>query len=137
MSRPGFLLDTDICSYALANRPEVVHEIDRRASGSVITSVIVLGELHFGLALKRQLDRAGGLLHAFARVVAVHPLPAEAAEHYGDIRAALQKAGRSIGHNDTWIAAHARCEQLTLVTNNVEEFSRVPGLRIENWAAVR
>lgn len=61
------------------------------------------------------------------------PLPMAAAEHYGDIRATLQKQGLPIGNNDLWLAAHARAEGWTLVTNDAREFARVPGLRVENW----
>jgi tRNA(fMet)-specific endonuclease VapC len=63
------------------------------------------------------------------------PLPASAGEAYGIIRAALERAGQTIGNNDLWIAAHARAAGLTLVTNNQREFKRVPGLTVENWAA--
>ena len=62
------------------------------------------------------------------------PLPAEAAEHYGAIRAELEHRGNPIGPNDLWIAAHARAEKLILVTNNQREFKRVKGLKVENWA---
>jgi len=61
-------------------------------------------------------------------------LPAAAAAHYGEIRAALQKKGAMIGPNDLWIAAHARAAALVLVSNNEREFRRVPGLKVENWA---
>ncbi len=63
------------------------------------------------------------------------PLPADAGEAYGDIRAALERSGRMIGNNDLWIAAHARAAGLILVTNNEREFMRVPGLVVDNWAA--
>jgi tRNA(fMet)-specific endonuclease VapC len=63
----------------------------------------------------------------------VLPLPPEAAEHYGTIRADLERVVAHIGPNDLWIAAHARAEKLVLVTNNVREFKRVKGLRVENW----
>lgn len=56
--------------------------------------------------------------------------------HYGDIRAVLEKAGQIIGVNDLHIAAHARSEGLVLVTNNMHEFVRVPGLLVENWVSV-
>ena len=63
------------------------------------------------------------------------PLPEEAAAVYGTLRAALERKGQMIGNNDLWIAAHAKAAGLTLVTNNVREFKRVPGLKVENWAA--
>jgi tRNA(fMet)-specific endonuclease VapC len=67
-------------------------------------------------------------------LVPPRPLPEEAGEHYGQIRAALQRAGTIIGNNDLWLAAHARAEGWILVTNNTREFARVPGLQVENWA---
>ena len=60
-------------------------------------------------------------------------LMATGARHYGDIRATLQKQGLPIGNNDLWLAAHARAEDWILVTNNTREFTRVPGLQVENW----
>ena len=60
-------------------------------------------------------------------------LPMAAAEHYGHVRATLQQQGQPIGNNDLWLAAHALAEGWTLVTNNTREFTRVPGLRVENW----
>lgn len=66
-------------------------------------------------------------------MVHVPPLPAEAGRHYGDMRAALQKAGTPIGNNDRWIAAHAHALGVPLVSNNAREFERVPGLKLENW----
>ena len=62
------------------------------------------------------------------------PLPLEAAGHYGEVKASLRKKGQLISDNDLWIAAHALAEGLILVTNNVQEFKRVKGLKIENWA---
>lgn len=73
-------------------------------------------------------------LRAFERLVPALDLPAWAAEHYGGIRAALQKKGTPIGPIDLWIAAHARAAGLVLVSNNEREFKRVPGLKVENWA---
>ena len=70
-------------------------------------------------------------------VAGVPPLmmDAEVARHYGDLRAELEARGETIGGNDLWIAAHALSTKLILVTNNEREFRRVPGLKIENWAA--
>jgi tRNA(fMet)-specific endonuclease VapC len=72
-------------------------------------------------------------LNAFLRLVATLEYPSEAAAHYREIRAGLKTLGTPIGPNVLFIAAHARCLGLTLVTNNTREFGRVSGLRIENW----
>ena len=63
----------------------------------------------------------------------MHVLVPDVGEHYGDIRATLERAGTPIGNNDLWIAAHARALDVTLISNNTSEFERVPGLRLENW----
>ena len=62
-------------------------------------------------------------------------MPAEAADHYGEIRAALERKGEVIDNNDLWIAAHAKASGLILVTDNEREFKRVSGLKVQNWAA--
>jgi tRNA(fMet)-specific endonuclease VapC len=97
-------------------------------------SVVVYGELVFGEAMSSRRDEAAAHLAALIETVQVLPLPLEAARRYAEIRAGLARAGRPIGSNDLWIAAHALAEDLTLVTNNEREFRRVPGLRVENWA---
>ena len=73
------------------------------------------------------------VVEEFASLLEVLPYTAKASQHYGAVRAALEKAGLPIGVNDLHIAAHARSEGLTLVTNNLSEFERVPGLLTENW----
>ncbi len=72
-------------------------------------------------------------LEELTQMIQVVPLPPEAADVYGSIRAELTAGGRSIGGNELWIAAHARLRNLVLVTNNEREFRRVPDLKIENW----
>jgi tRNA(fMet)-specific endonuclease VapC len=131
---PRYLLDTNICIYALSGRyPQVQGRIDRRAPGQIAMSVVVYGELQFGIARSNRREDAQLRLDALAQIVPVLPLSMEAAEHYGDIRARLARDGNLIGGNDLWIAAHARALNATLVTNNIREFERVPGLRLANW----
>lgn len=129
-----YLLDSDICIYAMKQHsPALMRRLDRTAVQCCL-SVVVYGELCFGLAASTRRDVAAAYLDALLEVVQVLPLPLEAAAHYGEIRAYLERAGFPIGANDTWIAAHARAENLTLVTNNEREYARVPGLRVQNWA---
>lgn len=131
-----YLLDSNICIYALSGRhPQLRQRIDRLASGRVGMSVVVYGELQFGIAKSARRDDALLRLEAFTQVVPVIGLPASAGEHYGDIRAVLTAQGIPIGANDLWIAAHARATKLTLVTNNMREFARVKALKLENWVA--
>lgn len=129
-----YLLDTNTCVYAVSGRfPVVTRQLDSRLAGTVGMSVIVMGELMFGISKSLRREDALRRLEALQQVVAVTELPADAAAHYGEIRAHLERAGTPIGNNDLWISAHARAAGLTLVTNNVREFSRVPGLELENW----
>ena len=97
-------------------------------------SVITYGELIWGAEASSKVRENLKRLRAFARLVTPLDLPSDAAEHYGKIRAALQKKGTPIGPNDLWIAAHARAAGLILVSNNEREFRRVPRLKVENWA---
>jgi tRNA(fMet)-specific endonuclease VapC len=130
-----YLLDSDICVYLLSGRrPEIVRKLDRKLPGQVAVSVIALGELLAGAARSRDADAAKQRITALTSVARVLPLPTEAAECYGAIRTELERDGMSIGPNDLWIASHASAENLVLVTNNVREFKRVKGLKVENWA---
>ena len=130
-----YRLATNICIYALSGRyPHVQQRVDRQTSGRIAISAIVYGELQFGIAKSSRREDALLRLDTFTQIVAVLPLPVEAAEHYGEIRALLAGRGTPIGGNDLWIASHARAANVTLVTNNISEFERVPGLRLANWA---
>jgi tRNA(fMet)-specific endonuclease VapC len=134
MAAPRYLLDTNILIHVLSGRyPALRSHIDRLAPGRAATSVVVCGELHYGIAQSARHEDALQRLRALLELVPELPLPPNAAEHYGDIRAGLSARGTPIGANDLWIAAHARAARLTLVTNNVREFERVDGLKLENW----
>lgn len=134
MAGPRYLLDTNILIYVLSGRyPQLRSHVDRLAPGRAATSVVVCGELHYGIARSARREDALLRLGALLELVPELPLPSNAAEHYGDIRAELATRGTPTGANDLWIAAHARAAGLTLVTNNVREFERVNGLKLENW----
>ncbi len=129
-----FLLDTNICIYiAKHNPPEVRARFEQHSASELAMSVITWGELRHGAEKSQQRDRALAALDALAQLITVTALPESAGDHYGDIRATLQREGRTIGSNDLWLAAHARSEGWTMVTNNAREFNRVPGLMVENW----
>lgn len=132
---PVYMLDTDISSYIMKrSHPTVLRKLQTVAVSDVCISVIAKSELLYGVEVspRRQQDQAA--LDAYLRNVGVLEFPEEAALHYAQIRAALKASGIMIGANDLFIAAHARCSGLTLVTNNAREFGRVPGLKIENWS---
>ena len=130
-----YMLDTDISSYIMKRSHErVLGRLQEIPIDAVCISVITKSELLFGVEVspRREQDRAA--LDEYLRHVEVLDFPDEAALHYAQIRAALKARGTMIGANDLFIAAHARSLNLSLVTNNTQEFCRVPELRIENWA---
>ncbi|HOI66946.1 MAG TPA: type II toxin-antitoxin system VapC family toxin [Thiomonas arsenitoxydans] len=128
-----FLLDTHIVIYVIKRRPmEVLAAFNANAARMAI-SVITLAELLHGAEKSSRPSANLAVVEDFVSRLEVLPYTAKAAQHYGQIRAALERAGEPIGVNDLHIAAHARSEGLTLVTNNAGEFRRVPALQIENW----
>ncbi|HSY92128.1 MAG TPA: type II toxin-antitoxin system VapC family toxin [Candidatus Binatus sp.] len=131
-----YLLDTNICIYIRKKKPERVSERFRKVgSGEVAISVITYGELLYGANKSAQRARSLATVQEFVRIVPPLPLPEDAAETYGFIRAELEGRGEMVEPNDLWIAAHALALGLTLVTNDEREFRRVRGLKIQNWAA--
>ncbi len=129
-----YLLDTNICIYIAKGQPLSVRaHFEAHAVQDLAMSTITLGELRFGAEKSQARERAIATIENLVQMIAPCPVPLAAAEHYGAIRAALQKAGQPIGNNDLWLAAHARAEGWILVTNNTREFDRVPGLQVENW----
>jgi len=130
-----YLLDTNIVIYVVKRRPpEVLATFNQHAAHMAI-SAITLSELMHGVEKSSQVAGNLRVIEDFASRLEVLPYTAKACQHYGQIRASLERSGRPIGVNDLHIAAHARSEGLTLVTNNTTEFSRVPGLLLENWVA--
>lgn len=130
-----YLLDTDICIYIAKHHPPAVREkLARLKPGQVGMSVITFGELLFGAEKSTSKARAVMVLQQLQQIVPVVDLDTGTAQRYGEIRARLERAGAPIGSNDLWIAAQATTKNLILVTNNVREFKRVRGLKIENWA---
>ena len=130
-----YMLDTNICIYLRQNRPpEVAARFRQMLHGDAVLSVSSYGQLLYGAERSQQRPRALESLARLVSLLPVIPLPEEAAEAYGEIRASLEAHGKMIGGNDLWIAAHAKSAGLTLVTNNEREFRRVPGLKLQDWA---
>ncbi len=128
-----YLLDTNIVIYVIKRRPIEVMGVFNENAGRMAISSITLSELYHGAEKSTKVAQNLAVVEEFASLLEVLPYSAKASAHYGAIRSALEKAGRPIGVNDLHIAAHARSEGLTLVTNNLGEFERVPGLLLENW----
>lgn len=128
-----YLLDTNIAIYVIKRRPiEVLGQFNAQASRMAI-SVITLAELMHGAEKSSQPTSNLAVVEDFCSRLEILPYTAKAAQHYGSVRAYLERNGQPIGVNDLHIAAHARSEGLVLVTNNVREFVRVPALQVENW----
>ena len=128
------MLDTNICIYIIKNRPA---EVRRKMKGfrpsELVVSTVTVCELEYGASKSSNPEKNRQTLIKFLAPFEVSSFDEQAAFHYGDIRAHLEKGGQPIGAMDLLIAAHARSMSLTLVTNNLREFDRIPGLRTENW----
>jgi tRNA(fMet)-specific endonuclease VapC len=130
---PQYMLDTNICIYVVKDYPATLRERFNRLAEQLCISTVTLAELHYGAEKSaRRLDNLEAI-RQFAARLEVLPFSAAAAVHYGEIRAALERAGAPAGAYDMLIAGHARSEGLTVVTNNLREFERMPGVRTENW----
>lgn len=129
-----YMLDTNILIYAIKNRPKKIREAFKKYSDYLAMSTVTLGELIYGAEKSAQAVLNLADIEALAARLDVIPFDSDAAIHFGQVRAELSKSGKIIGPYDLMIAGHARSRALILVTNNVREFKRVPGLRVENWA---
>jgi len=128
-----YLLDTNIVIYVLKRRPVAMLATFNDNASRMAISSITLAELLHGAEKSSCVSENLAVVEDFCSRLDVLPYGPKAAQHYGAIRAALEKRGQPIGVNDIHIAAHARSEGLVLVTNNMGEFLRVPGLEVENW----
>ena len=130
-----YMLDTNICIYAIKNKPEqVLEKLKENLSNGICISAITLAELQHGVEKSMNPEKNSMALLQFLSILDILPFDDLAAVEYGKICAYLQKRGTPIGTMDMLIAAHAKTENLIIVTNNVREFERVPNLKIENWA---
>ncbi len=130
----NYLLDTNICIYALKEHPQVLSRLLATARVDVSVSTITEAELKTGAAKSSSPTRTLRLIENFLRPIARLEFTSGDAAAYAQIRARLERAGTPIGPMDMLIAAQGVARKLVLVTNNEREFSRVHGLRIENWA---
>lgn len=128
-----YLLDTNICIDVIKRRPESLLDRFNENASHLAISAVTLAELLHGAEKSSQPQRTLSVVEDFCSRLDVLDYGAKAAQHYGQIRSALERRGTPIGVNDLHIAAHARSEGLTLVSNNLREFERVDGLLYENW----
>ena len=129
-----YMLDTDICIYIIKQKPKnVLDHFERLQQGDICISAITYAELVNGAKKSQRIEQNMARLNELAELLVIAPFDQEAAIAYGDVRSALEKKGNIIGGNDLLIASHALILDCILVTNNEKEFSRVDGLKIENW----
>lgn len=130
----SFVLDTNVCIFALRGRAEVITALRKADPAELAVTSITLAELWFGARKSAQPKRMRAMQDAFLEPLAVLDFDAQAADEYARIRLQLEKQGRPIGERDQMIAAIACARVMTLVTNNAREFARVPGLRVVDWS---
>jgi tRNA(fMet)-specific endonuclease VapC len=128
-----YMLDTNICIYVIKNRPAALRERFDQLAEALCISGITLAELLYGVQKSARRTENLQAVEQFTARLEVVPFSPRAAAHFGQIRAELAKLGTLGCAYDMLIGAHARSEGLMLVTNNVREFQRIPGLLVVNW----
>ena len=128
-----YMLDTNIAIYTIKNKPAHLKEMFTRHQGQMSVSAITSMELFYGAEYSANPERNLQVVEGFLARLDVLEYDSPAAMHTGQLRSELRQAGMPIGPYDGLIAGHARSLGLVLITNNAKEFTRVPGLRIENW----
>jgi len=128
-----YMLDTNIAIYVIKRRPIKALAIFSAHAGRMCISAITYAELLHGVEKSQHITKNLDNVEDFVSRLQVLEYGPKASAHYGNIRADLERKGRVIGVNDLHIAGHARSEGLVLVSNNLKEFERVDGLRLENW----
>ena len=130
-----YMLDTNICIYAIKKRPEkVLEQLQKVKAQDVCISSVTYAELMHGVYKSQAVERNLLALSLLLSNIEIMKFDSDAADEYGRIRAALEKNGTLIGPLDTMIAGHAMSLGCTLVTNNTKEFARIKGLKTANWA---
>jgi tRNA(fMet)-specific endonuclease VapC len=130
-----YLLDTDICIYAIKKKPaRVLHTLKKKSRLGIHVSSITVAELEYGAEKSAFPERNRVALIEFLSIFDILKFDERDAVEYGKIRARLEKKGTPIGALDLLIAAQALSRDLVLVSNNLKEFSRIEELRLENWA---
>ena len=132
------LLDTNICIYLIKKKPpSVLRHFDAYQASTIGISSITVAELEFGVQKSRYPSQNQEALEQFLLPLVILDFDHQAARAYGKLRALLESRGKVIGALDMLIAAHALSQDLPLATNNAKKFSRVPGLKVFDWAASR
>ncbi len=129
-----YMLDTNICIYAMKHKPEtVIKKLLAQDPSEMCISAITYAELLHGVEKSQAVERNRLALTLFLSPFTILAFGDHAAKEYGRIRADLERRGTPIGPMDLLIAGHAKAEGLTIITNNTREFCRVSGLQVEDW----
>ncbi len=129
-----YMLDTNICIYAIKHKPEQVFmRLQEHDPIDICISSVTYAELVHGVEKSKAIEKNRVALALLLANIEIMNFDSLAAESYGKIRADLEKAGTPIGPLDMMIAGHAMALGYTVVTNNIKEFERVKGLKLENW----
>jgi len=131
-----YLLDTNICIYAINGKyPSLTEHLLRISPDDIFVSSITAGELEYGAAKSKWGERTRLTMTSFLANFTILPFTEKDAALFGTIRALLESNGTPIGILDLMISAQGLSNKLTVVTHNVKEFNRIPGLQIEDWTA--
>lgn len=128
-----YLLDTNNFIAAIHGHAGVRARLEKRPLSQILLSPVVLGELELGVQKSQEKEQNTTRLSAILEELPITPLEAQTSHHYGRIRAHLEQNGQPIGANDYWIAAQALALNAVVVADNINEYSRAPGLTVENW----
>jgi tRNA(fMet)-specific endonuclease VapC len=129
-----YLLDTNICIYIIKNKPiEVLHILKKKSKSDIFISSITVAELHYGVEKSKYIDKNRVSLLEFLSIFNIIYFDDKDAVEFGKIKVNLEKNGKIIGPMDLLISAQAKSRNMILVTNNIKEFERIDGLKIENW----
>jgi tRNA(fMet)-specific endonuclease VapC len=129
-----FMLDTNICICIIKQKPKhVITRFKKTRISQIGVSAITFSELSYGVSKSSNPEKNQIALAQFIAPLEILPYGDDVAQYYGDLRTHLEKQGTPIGPLDTLIAAHALSNACTLVTNNENEFKRIPNLKVENW----
>ena len=129
-----YMLDTNICIYLIKQQPrQMIDKFQGIAPGEITISTVTVAEMMYGVGKSQHKEKNKAALESFLAPLEIVDFNFRAAQHYGVVRAYLEKKGKPIGAYDLMIAAHALSLGLVLVTNNKREFQRIPDLIVENW----
>ncbi len=130
-----YMLDTNICIYIIKQKPlDVINKFTKLKPEQVSVSSITVSELQYGVVKSQHKTKNNYALQEFLSPLNIEPFDFNSALIYGELRLRMEKSGKQIGSFNTLIAAHAISIGATLVTNNLKEFQRIKGLKLENWA---